>query len=188
MFCMKTINQAEIINANNVNESSLECLPVSVFMKEQKLLITVRNSLWCFVKLYVEHFSSFPSPWNTCMLPGSCRWEEAMVCVSIHCCSYSVWSGICPLGTAQTEGFQIWLWHMHSGLFHYTTHVMQGRVSGESILKTFWLLLNYCLLSRSHVLSVCLLQAAELEDTAHMLQNRIHSDRLDQWLRKIGYS
>ena len=127
-------------------------------------------------------------PGNTCMLPGSCRWEEAMVCVSIHCCSYSVWSGICPLGAAQTEGFQIWLWHMHSGLFHYATHVMQGRVSGESILKTFWLLLNYCLLSRSHVLSICLLQAAELEDTAHMLQNRIHSDRLDQWLRKIGYS
>jgi len=63
---MKTINQAEIIKADkNVNESSLECcLPVSVFMKEQKLLVAVRNSSWCFVKLCIEHCCSFPSPWE----------------------------------------------------------------------------------------------------------------------------
>lgn len=95
--------------------------------------------------------------------------------VSTYCCSCSEWSGICPLVPAQAEGSQVWLVVTHAQWL-----VLQRNMC-NTVLVTFWLLLNKCLLSGSYVLSTCLQQAAEFEDTAHMLQNRIHSDRLDWW-------
>lgn len=76
---MKAINQAEIRNTNKtVNENSLECLPEPVFVKELKLLIAVRNSEWCFVKLHIAPSCSFPSPRECWMLLGFCRREKAV--------------------------------------------------------------------------------------------------------------